>query len=204
MSRSRLTERPADVSAFGVDLSSIERRLARAAGAPSTHAPRAAVAALLRDAGAGVEILFIRRAERDGDPWSGHMAFPGGRVEERDASLLETALRETREEIGLDLTTTAELLATLPDVPTHKTGLVVRPYVFVLRTDAPLALSDEVDEVVWTGVAPLLRGEGAGTFHYRSEDHDATFALPCFRLAEDRVVWGLTYRMLELLFEALR
>lgn len=188
-----------------MELTSIERRLADrfASGVASEIAPRAAVAAVLREGALGAEILFIRRAERSGDPWSGHMAFPGGRHEARDASLLDTALRETREEIGLDLSTAGALIATLPDVPTHKTGLVVRPYVFALRREHDLALSDEVAEIVWTGVAPLLRGEGAGTFRYQPEDRDATFVLPCFRV-HGHVVWGLTYRMLELLFEALR
>jgi 8-oxo-dGTP pyrophosphatase MutT (NUDIX family) len=193
-----------------VDLSSIQQRhgllpdrLRADEAEHSEIVPRAAVVALLREGANGAEILFIRRAERSGDPWSGHMAFPGGRHEQDDPSLLHTALRETREEIGLDLARAGELIATLPDVPTHKTGLVVRPYVFVLRDAATFVLSDEVAEVVWTGLAPLLRGEGGGTFRYRPEDHDTTLSLPCFTV-EGHVVWGLTYRMLELLFEALR
>lgn len=188
-----------------VELSSIEQRLADrfGNGAASEIAPRAAVAAVLREGALGAEILFIRRAERSGDPWSGHMAFPGGRHEVHDETLLHTAVRETREEIGLDLSTAGELVATLPDVPTHKTGLVVRPYVFALRHARHLTLSEEVAEIVWTDVAPLLRGEGAGTFRYQPEDHDASFVLPCLRV-RGHVVWGLTYRMLELLFEALR
>src|SRR4051812_3842337 len=93
---------------FGMPL--IRQRLAgrvprRAFGdAPLTQQPtpgsapairRAAVAAILRDAAEGPEILFIRRAEHPQDPWSGHMAFPGGREEPGDADLLETAIRET-------------------------------------------------------------------------------------------------------------
>ncbi len=67
-------------------------------------APRAAVALVLRDAGpGGIELLFIRRAEHEKDPWSGHMGFPGGRAEPGDAGLEGTAVRETLEETGLDL-----------------------------------------------------------------------------------------------------
>ena len=62
---------------------------------------RAAVAMILRDEGGEAQILMIKRAARDGDPWSGHMAFPGGRMEKEDQSLRETAIRETFEEVGL-------------------------------------------------------------------------------------------------------
>lgn len=188
-----------------MDLASIVQRLASRSVAPAAQSvvPQAAVAVLLREGRDGAEILLIRRAERSGDPWSGHMAFPGGRHEKWDASLLCTAQRETREEIGLDLATTGTLLATLPDVHTHQTGLAVRPYVFSLCDWQQIALSDEVVEVVWAPVAPWLRGEATGTFAYPAGGGESTMQLPCF-LIEKRVVWGLTYRMLELLFEALR
>ncbi len=55
----------------------------------------AAVTLLLRRGAVdGAEILFIKRAERTGDPGSGHRAFPGGRVDEHDATLLDVAMRE--------------------------------------------------------------------------------------------------------------
>ena len=48
-------------------------------------------------------LLLIRRAERAGDPWSGHMALPGGRQEPTEPDLFTTAVRETAEEVGLTL-----------------------------------------------------------------------------------------------------
>ena len=69
---------------------------------------RAAVAALLRPGSDGAEFLFIHRADDPRDHWSGHMAFPGGRVEPTDADSLAAALRETREEVDLDLSAAAE------------------------------------------------------------------------------------------------
>ena len=71
--------------------------------AASTQGPSAAVAAVMREGDLGVEMLFIERARKVGDPWSGQMAFPGGRTSRDDAHTLATAQRETSEELGLEL-----------------------------------------------------------------------------------------------------
>lgn len=190
------------------DLDGLAARLARRGMPPEADRSgrQAAVAAILRaPAGGGdAEILLMRRADREGDPWSGHMAFPGGRRDAGDTSLTETAIRETREEVGLDLALDGALLARLPDVPAIARGkrldLVIAPLVFALQRRAALTLNEEVAEAIWTPLGPLARGEGAGTVTY---DRDGlSVDLPCLRV-EGRVVWGLTYRMLQLLFEAL-
>lgn len=169
--------------------------------------PRAAVAAVLREGCEGPEALLIRRGERAGDPWSGHMAFPGGRHEPHDPDLLATALRETREEVGLDLTT-ARTLGRLDDVETHLRGLVVRAYVFELAGDSAFAdgpalavPNAEVAEALWVPLSPMFRGERDTTFSYEHEGRAHRF--PAYDV-EGRVVWGLTYRMLQLLFRGLR
>jgi len=205
------------------DLPSLAARLARlprpatllALGLSGRDAPgssdepvaRASVAAVLRDPGAGrdAELLLIRRAERDGDPWSGHMAFPGGRRDAADPSLLATAVRETREEVGLDLEVHGALLAELPELHAiargKRTGMLITPFVFALERDVALAYEeDEVAEALWAPFGPLARREAAGTIPYEVEG--GTLHLPCLRV-DGRVVWGLTYRMLEMLFEAL-
>jgi 8-oxo-dGTP pyrophosphatase MutT (NUDIX family) len=188
----------------GLDLETIASRIGTLPQ-PNGDAPQAAVAAILRPGGAhGPEILFIERAEREGDPWSGHMAFPGGRRDPVDGTLVETAIRETKEEVGLDLARHT-FLGTLADVPTHRTGLVVRAFVFML-TDATHDVErrqEEVADVVWAPIGPLLRGEMASTFEFVPDGFDVAVTLPSFKVGE-RVVWGLTYRMLELLFEAIR
>lgn len=193
------------------DLDTIAQRLAALAPDPSAaSAPglkRAAVAAVLRERNVGgeAELLFIRRAEHPSDPWSGHMAWPGGRHDPADSDLLSTAVRETREEVGIDLGAHATLLARLPDV--HATargvflGLVIAPFVFSLKQDREVVKNHEVAETVWTPLGPLIRGEGRGTFPYVYQGQE--LELPCLRIGS-RVVWGLTYQMLMSLGEALK
>jgi 8-oxo-dGTP pyrophosphatase MutT (NUDIX family) len=150
------------------------------------------------------EILFIRRADRHGDPWSGQMAFPGGRREEVDASLVATAVREVEEEIGVNLQTHGRLLGRLPDVPARAQGklvdMLVTPFVFSLEIEPSIRPNAEVAEVIWTPLAPLARGECSGIFPY--DYGGQAIDLPCV-FVEHRVVWGLTYAMLERLFGAL-
>lgn len=190
------------------DLLTIVSRLESRDAAPATDEAHAAVAAIFRAPThqAEAQILLIRRAERDGDPWSGHMAFPGGKREASDASLLVTALRETHEEVGLDLERHGRLVTQLPSVSAmtrSKRGpMLVTPFIFVL--DEPehpeFVLSSEVVETYWVAVGPMARGEVAMTFPYRHEG--VLLQLPAFSVQE-RVVWGLTHRMLSMLFAIL-
>jgi 8-oxo-dGTP pyrophosphatase MutT (NUDIX family) len=190
------------------ELSTLAALLARGSASPdaAAPAPKAAIGAILRapPAGGDAEILLMRRAERSGDPWSGHMAFPGGRRDEKDASPLATAVREVREEVGIDLEAHGTLLARLPDVPATARGrrldMIIAPFVFALRSSVELTPNHEVAETVWAPLGPLARGEAAGTFPYRHEG--VLLHLPCLRVGE-RIVWGLTYQMLRALFDAL-
>lgn len=173
----------------------------------------AAVSAIVRPGSRvlGPEVLFIRRAERPSDPWSGHMAFPGGRREPSDPDLRATAVRETREEVGLDLDLHGELLGRLDDaIPGSArgimTGLVVQPYVWLVREVPDLVPNGvEVDELHWAPLAPMLRGERDTHYDYVWRGQPMKF--PGYRVGEassPRVVWGMTHRMLETLFARLR
>jgi 8-oxo-dGTP pyrophosphatase MutT (NUDIX family) len=164
--------------------------------------PRAAVALVLRDGGpAGPELLFIRRAEHEEDPWSGHMGFPGGRAEPEDPSLEATAVRETLEETGLDLARSAVRLGALDEVHAVARGrpvdLAIAPFVFRLTERIDGAPSHEVVSLHWLALERLLAPETRSTLQY---DHEGTLLeLPCLRI-EGLVIWGLTYRM----FDSLR
>ena len=161
--------------------------------------PRAAVALVLRDGGpGGLELLFIRRAEHEQDPWSGHVGFPGGRAEPGDASLEATAVRETREETGLDLARSGVRLGALDEVKALARGrpvdLAIAPFVFRLPERLNGAPTHEVVSLHWLPLERLLARETRSTLQH---EHEVTLLeLPCLRI-EGLVIWGLTYRMFE-------
>jgi 8-oxo-dGTP pyrophosphatase MutT (NUDIX family) len=169
------------------------------------HEKWAAVAVLLREATSGPEVLFIRRAEHPTDPWSGHMAFPGGRQESGDASLLETAMRETREEVGLDRSRQAEHIGQLDDLPAiargKPQGTVIRPFVFEVHRQSPIRVQErEVAEALWAPLLPLYRGEVDTVRPYQWQGTQIDF--PAYDVG-GRLVWGLTYQMLRSFFRIL-
>jgi 8-oxo-dGTP pyrophosphatase MutT (NUDIX family) len=167
---------------------------------------RAAVAIVVRDGTDGPQVLLIRRAEHPADAWSGHMAFPGGRQDPQDENLIATAIRETFEEVGLDLGQAGRLLGQLAPVPAVARGrpvaMTIVPFIFELVADAELLYSDEVVEAVWVPLDPLLQGQLRTTFAV-DRDGGERVELPAHNVG-GRIVWGLTYRMLDSLFELLR
>jgi 8-oxo-dGTP pyrophosphatase MutT (NUDIX family) len=167
---------------------------------------RAAVAIVVREATDGPQVLLIRRADHPGDAWSGHMAFPGGRENPQDENLLATAIRETLEEVGLDLGQAGRLLGQLTPLPAvargRPVGMTIVPFIFELVADAELLYSEEVVEAVWVPLDPLLQGQLRTTFAV-DRDGGERVQLPAHDVG-GRIVWGLTYRMLDSLFELLR
>jgi 8-oxo-dGTP pyrophosphatase MutT (NUDIX family) len=154
---------------------------------------RAAVAIVLRDGPRGIEALFIHRADHPEDPWSGHMAFPGGRAEEGEAPFL-TAVRETAEEVGLRLTQ-ADLLGALDELQAVRRvpiDLAIAPFVFRAPEGATVQPNYEVRSVCWLSVDDLLGERFRSTYDY--SEAGGVLRFPCFRV-DDKVIWGLTYRM---------
>lgn len=143
------------------------------------------------------EVLLIRRAEREGDPWSGQMAFPGGHKDPSDPDMLATAMRETLEEVGLDLRQ-HELLAALDEhAATYQgvfTGMVIAPFVFALTSAVELYPNGEVASVIWAPLGQMARGELDVEHELRRGNE--TIRLPGYGIGP-HVVWGLTHRMLQ-------
>jgi 8-oxo-dGTP pyrophosphatase MutT (NUDIX family) len=174
---------------------------------PSSHQDEgrihAAVALCLRG-GAELEVLLIRRAESEGDPWSGHMALPGGRSEESDPDLQATAIRETLEETGVCLERKGTPLGTLsPLVPSTRSlpPISIYPFVFGVDQDTSARVaSHEVAEVLWAPLSTLRSPEAEGTVEIPLGDAHRPF--PCIRVGP-RVIWGLTYRILTDFFQTL-
>ena len=185
-----------------LDLDRIRCRLAAPRTDPPipTDARQAAVAVILRDRQGRTEVLFIQRAVKDGDPWSGHMAFPGGHKDPEDADLLAAAIRETDEEIGLDISE-ATVIGSLPPARpmSVRRTMVVKPFVFEIDGDPSFAPNHEVADVVWTPLDYMYKGES----HAVDSPDGGAMQFNGFRLAGGHFVWGMTYRMVQTFFEAI-
>ncbi len=148
-------------------------------------------------------LLLIRRAERQGDPWSGHMALPGGRQDPTDPDLLTTAAREAAEEVGLVLRP-ADLIGSLDDVVPRTPVLppiAVRPYVFALDRRPELTLNPEVAAARWIPIDLLLHPDTYDSVQLEVRGESRLF--PAYRL-DDAIVWGLTERIVTDLLARLR
>ncbi len=188
------------------DAGSVLARLGAALAArPGREAPpeeppvrRAAVALLLRETTAGdAELLFIRRAERAGDPWSGQVAFPGGREDALDRSLEATAVRETLEEIGVDLRRAGRVLGTLDDlrpVTPVLPPIVVRPFVVAVEPLLAVTTGEEVAAAFWVPLAALLAPGASIETAVRARGVE--LRVPAFH-HQGEVIWGMTERILQ-------
>ncbi len=181
-----------------LEVAEIRRRLVAgsdATGEPSVQRSwQAATAVVVAPGDDGADIAFIRRSERDGDPWSGHMALPGGRRDPADADLATTARRETREEIGVELN---GHVARLPDQTGRTSRGLVATFVHVLQQRPALHPDPrEVAEALWIPLGTLV--DPAKTVKVKwtgiplpAIDHDG------------RIIWGLTHRILTTFLEAI-
>lgn len=172
---------------------------------PSGH-HRAAVAVVLRDQPHGSELLFIERSTRADDPWSGHMAFPGGRVEAGDFGTRAAAERETFEEVGVSLDG-AEYLGHLADLQGsprfRQNRLVVTAHVYHIEAPSPFVLDElEVASALWFPVAGILEPERHVAY---KSPQVAEVDFPGILVGEPgrHVVWGLTYRFLDIFMGAI-
>jgi 8-oxo-dGTP pyrophosphatase MutT (NUDIX family) len=155
--------------------------------------PAAAVMILLRDGSRGLEVLLAERKKREGDPWSGQIGLPGGRHHPEDGTLLNTALRETQEEVGLDLEGRAEVLGHMPPrAPGNKPELLVVPFVALLMEPMEPVAGPEMTSVFWVPLEDLGPTQGKSLVPTILGELNVPSFLP-----EGRLIWGFTYRILE-------
>ncbi len=169
--------------------------------APENGPRRAAVSVVLHDEPPSPRVLLMKRTERAGDPWSGHISLPGGRHEPGDPDLLATAIRETHEELAIDLAG-SRLLGNLPALRPFMSGpagVEVTPFVFVTHVAVEPTPSAEAEAAFWLPIE--LAASGAYDSHYTYPGTDKQW--PAWNY-EGHTIWGLTWRILNDLLEVAR
>lgn len=162
------------------------------------RAGRAAVAIMVREGLDATEMLMIRRATREGDPWSGHMGFPGGRRDPGDPCNFSCVLRETEEEIGVDLGQWGTRLGELSDVNTgwraDRPEMLVTPFVFRVAELPELTPNHEVDDVVWVPLHFLMdhRNREPLAWEWKGQKMETdSYLYDSYR------IWGLSLMMID-------
>jgi len=190
------------------DLKTIRERLKKFDSVslePADH-QQAAVAVVLREGASGSELLFIERSTREDDPWSGHMAFPGGRVEAGDADTRAAAERETLEEVGVSLSGADYLghLADLQGSPRFRQNrLIVSAHVYSVKDPAPFVLDErEVATALWFPVQGLSDPERHVPYRTPAM-REVDFPGLLVGEPDRHVVWGLTYRFVDIFMGAI-
>lgn len=168
---------------------------------PDEAPRRAAVAGLVRLAPEPA-LLMIQRAEHPCDPWSGHMAWPGGHVEDGERPL-QAAIRETREEVGVDLAREAKMLGRLDDIRAVGRGRVlpmaISPYIFASARELNFDLDpDEVQDALWVPLDFLADAAQVTDFDFIFEGRPRSY--PCYRY-RGKTIWGLTFLMIRQLIQ---
>jgi len=168
---------------------------------PALERMEAAVALVVR-AGEQLDFLLIKRAVHESDPWSGQMALPGGRWETDDSGLLHTAIRETFEETGLDLTALGAPMGRLEDVAPASPQLPkmrIAPFVFGVPAGVEARVaSRELQSVHWVPLDVLAASDSAATTRIQFSGFSKTF--PSYHVVGEHV-WGLTHRILTAFLE---
>ena len=159
---------------------------------------RSAVALILQLRDGELHILMIKRAEREGDTWSGHMAFPGGRKDPGDRNGFACAVRETEEEVGLKLGSDDVCIGRLSEVNAlsrvRGLGMAVTPFVFKLDREVTFTPNYEVAEVVWVPLGFLLDRSNREIMKWKIKGVE--IPLPAYYF-EGRRIWGLSLSMLD-------
>jgi 8-oxo-dGTP pyrophosphatase MutT (NUDIX family) len=155
--------------------------------------PRGAVAVLVKEEAEDLWLLMIKRAVNPRDPWSGQMAFPGGHANPTDRSLLDTAVRETMEEVSVDIRL-QEFLGCLHNVQPRNAQMVVAPFVFLLLGEAHPSTSGEAREILWVPMSFLLNSKNVSSIKVPIDQRE--ILMGCY-VYLDHTIWGLSFRIIQ-------
>lgn len=169
---------------------------------PADRRVPAAVALILRHGPAGPEMLFIERAKHKGDPWSGDLGFPGGKVEMSDVDACSAAKREALEEIGIDLAA-VRYLGCLAEITGATLPVRVTCFVFALDETPELTLNGEVQDVFWVSLADLKDLNRHTLTPVRVKGEMVHYPAVIMPFSGKPPLWGLTYRLVKRFFELL-
>ena len=149
----------------------------------------AAVVLLLKPMDQDLEALFVKRVENPADPWSGQMAFPGGKRDAKDKDLKQTVVRETLEETNINLLDRCRFLGVMETLrSTRRPEMKILPFVVLLEHEPSIKLNEELEEFVWISLEELVKHGGTVKFSFGG--------VPAY-IVGNIVIWGLTYRILE-------
>lgn len=157
----------------------------------------AAIMMILKQSDPGYSLLFIKRPDNDRDPFSGHMAFPGGRMELDDNSKLDTAVRETLEEVGININRSARVLGALDDVNPNNPrarNYLVTPYLSILEEEVDITPdANEVEKTIWVPMHHLVDDKNT---QVRIRVRDGREVKDYAYNYDQYLIWGMTGRVL--------
>ena len=156
---------------------------------PIAGLPQAAVLILLHETSEDLNVIYCLRSNNL-PTHAGEVAFPGGKREEKDETLKETALREAQEEVNLELKD-VEVLGEISSVQS-RFGLSVTPYIGILKSNTLIADGNEIAEVF---SVPLNFIKNNMQKEQKSENWDNKKVFFPFFEFENKMVWGLTAYM---------
>ena len=157
---------------------------------------QAAVTLLLRENLSVIEILIIKRAEHPRDPWSGHLALPGGRADATDANLIHTAAREMSEEVGIELDVETSFVGLLPQLSPANSLLPkieITPLIALAPTEFSLQPNREVAAAFWMPITELQRTGKSASYRYQHDE--AIIKYPAYPSPHGEI-WGITMKIL--------
>ena len=157
----------------------------------------AAVAVLLKQEKEDFSVFFVKRVKNTADPWSGQMAFPGGKRDEKDVNLKQTVVRETLEETGINLLDRCRFLGVLSALRSRpRPDLRILPFVVLVEHEPRVRLNrKELEDFCWIRFEELVQSKTLVKF-------DSGEFPACS--VRNKVIWGLTYRILENLFTIIK